>query len=101
MRSVLEQQQHAQLRTRAPSAALRKDRLTRCITLLLEHKDQLIDALDADFGARSKDMSVFTDIVAAIAPLKSARSHLDGWMKMQKRKVTPGALAILGAKAEV
>ena len=101
MRSVLEQQQRAQLRKGPPSAALRKDRLTRCITLLLEHKDQLIDALDADFGARSKDMSVFTDIVAAIAPLKSARSHLDGWMKMQKRKVTPGALAILGAKAEV
>lgn len=101
MRVVLERQQKAQLRQGPPSAALRKDRLTRCITLLLEHKDELIAALDADFGARSKDMSAFTDIVAALAPLKSARSHLDDWMKTRKRKVTPGALAVLGAKAEV
>lgn len=101
MRAVLEAQQAAQTRRGPPSAALRKDRLTRCITLLLTHQNELIDAVNADFGARSRDMTLLTDIVGAIGPLKYARANLESWMKPQRRKVTPSALAILGAKAEV
>ena len=56
-------------------------------TTVITHQDDFVDALNTDFGARSKDMSRFTDIVAAIAPLKHARDHLAGWMKPQARKV--------------
>src|SRR5512147_656371 len=101
MRSVLELQKRVQTAKGPPDARVRKDRLTRAINLLLTHKDDLLDALNADFGNRSRDMGALTDIVAAIAPLKSAREQLEHWMKPQKRKVTPGALALLGAKAEV
>ena len=48
-----------------------KDRLNRCIQLLITHQDDFVDALNTDFGARSKDMSRFTDIVAAIAPRRA------------------------------
>jgi coniferyl-aldehyde dehydrogenase len=44
---------------------------------------------------------LFTDVSGAISPMKHARAHLDAWMKGQKRKVTPAALGLLGAKAEV
>jgi coniferyl-aldehyde dehydrogenase len=101
MRAVLELQKRAQLSKGPPSAALRKDRLTRCISLLLTHQDDLVEAMRQDFGARSPDMTRFTDIAAAIGPLKQARSSLDRWMKPQRRKVTPAALGVLGAKAEV
>lgn len=101
MQSVLERQKRANERKGPPSAAVRKDRLTRCINLLLEHKDEFIEAIQADFGTRSRDMSLFADIAAGIGPLKLARAELEHWMKPQKRKVSPAALAVFGAKAEV
>lgn len=101
MQAILEAQKRANVTKGPPEARLRKDRLNRCIQLLVTHQDEFVDALNADFGARSKDMSRFTDIVAAIAPLKYARDHLTGWMKPQKRKVEPAALGLMGAKAEV
>jgi coniferyl-aldehyde dehydrogenase len=101
MRAVLEIQKQAQLRRGPPDAALRKHRLTRCIELLLTHKDDFVDAIVADFGARSRDMTLLTDIAAAIGPLKQARAELDEWMRPRKRKVSPAALGVLGARAEV
>ena len=86
-----------------PSAALRKDRLTRAIDLLLTHQDELVDAIDADFGARSRDLTLLDrHRRGAIGPLEvRARTISDGWMKPQKRKVSPAALGLFGAKAEV
>lgn len=101
MQTILEAQKRANVSKGPPDARLRKDRLNRCIGLLVTHQDDFVDALNADFGARSRDMSRFTDIVAAIAPLKHARDNVAGWMKPQKRKVSPPALAVLGARAEV
>lgn len=101
MQTLLDIQRRAQLRQGPPSAAVRKERLTRCINLLLTHKDDLVDAIQQDFGTRSRDMTMLTDIAAALSPLKSARAELETWMKPQKRKVTPAALGVLGARAEV
>jgi coniferyl-aldehyde dehydrogenase len=101
MQAVLDAQKRANLAKGPPDARLRKDRLTRCIDLLITHEDDFVDALNADFGARSRDMSRLTDIAGAIAPLKHARESVQGWMKPQKRKVSPAALAMFGAKAEV
>ena len=101
MRAVLDIQKAAQTRRGPPSAALRKQRLTRCIDLLLTHKDDMVDAIISDFGTRSRDMTLLTDIAAAIGPLKQARAELDAWMRPRKRKVTPAALGLLGSKAEV
>jgi coniferyl-aldehyde dehydrogenase len=101
MQTVLDAQKRANLSKGAPDARLRRDRLTRCIDLLITHQDDFVDALNSDFGARSRDMSRLTDIAGAIAPLKHARENLEGWMRPQKRKVSPAALAMFGAKAEV
>jgi coniferyl-aldehyde dehydrogenase len=101
MRTVLDIQKRTNVRKGPPSAALRKDRLTRCINLLLTHQDDFVSAIQSDFGTRSRDMTLLTDVAAAIGPLKQARAELDGWMKPRKRKVTPSALGLFGAKAEV
>lgn len=101
MRVALDAQKRANLSKGPPDARLRKDRLTRCIDLLIAHQDEFVEAMNADFGARSRDMTRLTDIAGALTPLKAARSDLEGWMKPQKRKVTPAALGILGSKAEV
>ena len=98
---VLAMQKRANAAKGPPSAALRRDRLTRCVSMLLTHQDDLVEAIQSDFGARSRDMTLLTDIAAAIGPLKQARAELERWMAPQKRKVTPAALGLLGAKAEV
>lgn len=44
---------------------------------------------------------MFTDIASSIGPLRHAQQHLKHWLKKDKRKVTPGILALLGAKSWV
>lgn len=101
MEAILARQKRANDAKGPPTAQVRRDRLTRCINLLLTHKDELVAAVQADFGARSRDMTLLTDIAAAIGPLKQARAQLEEWMKPRSRKVSPAALGVLGAKAEV
>ncbi len=100
MHALLAAQKAAHLREGAPSAAKRKDRLNRCISILQTHATEIVDALNADFGNRSKEMSMLTDVAGAIGPLKHARDNLDKWMRSEKRKVE-APLNLFGAKAEV
>ncbi|MGD9965354.1 MAG: coniferyl aldehyde dehydrogenase [Hyphomonadaceae bacterium] len=101
MISILELQKRLQISKGPPDARLRKDRLTRAINLVLDHKDEFLEALSADFGARSREMSTFADLAGAIGPLKHARAHFEKWMAPQKRDVSPSALGLFGARAEV
>lgn len=82
------------------TAAVRKDRLQRALKLVLEHKDGFVKALSDDFGHRSVEMSLVTDIMASVKPLKHSLKHLDAWMRPEKRKLD-FPLGLLGAKAEV
>ena len=81
-------------------AETRSDRLNRAINLLLEHRDELIDAMSADFGNRPRAMSLVTDILSSVKPLKHARRHLRSWMKPDKRPLE-FPLGMLGGKAYV
>ena len=101
MNALLGKQKAAHLRDGAPSAAQRIERIDRCIKLLIDNAGAIADALNQDFGSRSKEATAFTDIAASIGPLKHARAHLTKWMAPEKRKVTPAILGLFGAKAEV
>ena len=101
MTALLVKQKTAHLRDGAPSAEKRIERLDRCISLLIDHRRDIEDALIQDFGARSREATAFTDIAASVGPLKHAKDHLRVWMKAEKRKTTPAILGLFGAKAEV
>ena len=101
MRDILERQKLAHLHDGPPSAALRIDRLDRAIGLLVDHAADIADALREDFGHRPVAASLMTDVAASIEPLKHARRHVRHWMCRESRKVSPGALAWLGARAWV
>lgn len=100
MHRILERQKAAHLRDGAPSPAVRKDRINRCIALLVDNANAIAAALDQDFGARSRDMSLLTDVAGSIGPLKFAREKLTQWMKPEKRSVE-APLGLLGARAEI
>lgn len=99
MRQVLERQKQAHIKDGPPSAEKRIEWLDRAINLLVSHKDEVAEALRQDFGHRSVDASLFTDVSGSIGPLKHAKANLKTWMKREKRKVEPALLGLFGARA--
>ena len=67
------------------TAERRIDLLDRCIAILVENKDAIVDALNADFGNRSPEGSLATDVGSTIAALKYAKKNVRKWMKASKR----------------
>ena len=101
MQARLDDQKAAQLRDGAPGAAVRIDRLDRCIGLLVDHRGEIEEALNDDFGSRSREASAFTDVAASIGALKYAKSNVARWMRPERRKTTPAILGLFGAAAQV
>jgi len=82
------------------SLATRIDRLDRCIALLVDNKDAISEAVNADFGCRSPYVTQMMDIMNSIGSLKHVKKHLKKWMKPERR--TPMMpMNFLGAKATV
>ncbi|WP_219723797.1 coniferyl aldehyde dehydrogenase [Burkholderia sp. WAC0059] len=77
----IQRMKEAQLDAGAPTLDVRKDRLNRAIDLLRNHRDELIDAIRADYGNRSRQQTLFADIFAPIEALRHSRDHLDEWMR--------------------
>lgn len=100
MHAVLERQRRAFHAELPVPAAVRIDRLERAIALLVDHGERLVDAMVADYGHRSRDMSRVTDIMGSIKPLKHAKRHLARWMKPEKRR-PEFPMGLFGARAEV
>jgi coniferyl-aldehyde dehydrogenase len=95
------QQQRAAFQAELPvSVEVRRDRLTRAIKLLVENAEDFCTALSDDFGHRSREQSMLTDIVASIRTLKHARKQVARWARPERRPLQ-FPLGLLGAKAEV
>ncbi|MFO1013951.1 MAG: coniferyl aldehyde dehydrogenase [Caulobacteraceae bacterium] len=101
MRDVLARQKAAHIRDGAPTLEQRTARIDRALALLTAYKDEIIKALNDDFGNRAAEVSGITDIGASMGPLRHAKANLKTWMKPEKRKTTPAILGLFGAKAEV
>ena len=101
METLLARQQDAHRRDGAPPAALRIDRLDRAIGVLVDHAGDIADALSDDFGHRSRQGSLVSDVASSIEALKHAKRHVRRWMRRDYRGVSPGILRLLGARAWV
>ena len=100
MQAALDRQRKALLTEGVVSAETRIDRIDRAINILKKHGPRFGDAMAADFGHRSQELSKQTDIDGSIEPLKYARKHLRNWMKPEKRKVM-FPLGLLGARGRL
>ncbi len=80
--------------------ATRKDRLRRAAAMIRDHANGFCDALSEDFGHRSREQSMITDIASSIGALDHARKYLDRWAKRDARGVQ-FPLGWLGARAWV
>jgi coniferyl-aldehyde dehydrogenase len=100
MEALLEKQRAAFLAEGFVSAETRLDRLNRALLLVHDNQTAIADAIDQDFGNRSRHQSLMSDVYATMESLKHAKKHLRRWMKSEKRKV-PMPLSLFGAKARV
>ena len=64
MQSLLEKQRAAFIAEGFVSAETRLDRLERALSLLRDHQDEIADAIDQDFGNRSRHQSLMSDVYA-------------------------------------
>lgn len=100
MKALLARQRAAFMAELPVTAAVRKDRLRRAADLVLTHKDRFVKALSDDFGHRSAEQTLVTDIMASVKPLRHAMKHLDAWMRPERRKLD-FPLGLLGARAHI
>ena len=69
------QMKQKQLADGIPDAAMRKDRLQRCIDLLVDNREALAQALDEDFGGRSPNLSQMSEVMQGLAHYKHAMKN--------------------------
>ena len=100
MADVLKRQRAAFTAALPEPVSVRRDRIDRAIALLIDHKDDFAKAVSADFGHRSTEQTLMTDIMPSVGALKHAKKHFEAWGRNEKRK-TMFPLGLLGAKAEV
>ncbi len=100
MMTLLERQKKAHLDQGPPSAEQRIEWLDKAIGLIVDHTDEIADTLRRDFGHRSVEQSLLTDVAGSIGPLKFAKENVRKWMRPERRKST-FPLGLFGAKSEV
>jgi coniferyl-aldehyde dehydrogenase len=71
-----------------PSLAVRRDRLDRLLALTSTHQEEIVAAVSADFGHRSRHETELADIFAVLSALRHTRRHVRRWMK-PRRVATP------------
>ncbi len=100
MLALLERQRRAWLDEGVVSLATRRDRIERAMGVVRDNAERFVEAMRADFGHRSVHQSMFTDIMASMAPLKHAHKQVARWMKPEKRS-PEFPMGLLGASARV
>jgi coniferyl-aldehyde dehydrogenase len=98
MRELVETQRASFMDALPEPLSVRKDRLKRAAAMIADHAARFCDALSEDFGHRSREQTMLTDIAGSIGPIKHALKNLERWAKPEKRGVQ-FPLGLLGAKA--
>jgi coniferyl-aldehyde dehydrogenase len=68
--------------------------------LLGDHRNEICEAMAADYVVRAPEQTLLADVVACVDGIKHAKKHLRRWMRPSRR--SPNfPLGLLGAKAHV
>ncbi|UTT48361.1 aldehyde dehydrogenase family protein [Rhodococcus gordoniae] len=82
---LLEKQRRQFRAQRTSTAVQRRERIQSVIDMLVARTDEIVDAIDADFGGRHPGYSTTNDVLGSLSALKYARDHLEEWMRPQQR----------------
>jgi coniferyl-aldehyde dehydrogenase len=95
LQAALELQRRAYQREPVPGYRERLQDLRTLARFLRENREALIDAVNRDYGSRSRHETLFAELVPVLEGVKHTLRHLRGWMQPQRRAVDlllfPGA----------
>ena len=100
MQGILDRQRATFVAARPEPLSVRRDRLKRLKALLLDNAEALCAAMSADFGNRSREMSMMSDVVAGVSLVNYCQKNLARWSRPEKRH-TNFPLGLLGARSEL
>ena len=107
--AALDLQRAAYFAHPVPSYGERRADLLKLQAFVRDNKDGLVDAVNADYGNRSRHETLFTEIFTVIDGVDHVLKHLKKWMKPQRRsvdlrnffgarnRVVPQPLGVVGA----
>ncbi|MBV1870128.1 MAG: coniferyl aldehyde dehydrogenase [Gammaproteobacteria bacterium] len=78
---LLQQQQTAFLDNGAPDYKQRIEALNKLKKAIGEYKEEIVAAVQADFGHRSDTETWITEVVSVLNEIVATKSHLKKWMK--------------------
>jgi coniferyl-aldehyde dehydrogenase len=85
MQRVLDAQKKHFIDEGSPSIELRVDRLNRLKSLIIDNRYDFVDALNEDYGNRSKNTSIMTDAYSIVPDINNAIKNIKKWTKTDKR----------------
>ena len=95
LNAAFKKQREAYLANPIPDYEQRKQDLLTLKKMLNENRDEIVEAINQDYGNRSRHESLFAEVIAVTDGINDAIKHLKKWMKPQKRHVDtslyPGA----------
>ena len=100
MNKVLSEQKDFFIKNGSPSVELRIDRLQRLKSLIMDNRYDFVDALNTDFGNRSNNASMLSDVYGIMPAINLAIKNVKKWSKPEK-KSSNFSFGLLGAKSYV
>jgi len=109
LEATLQLQRAAYFADPVPSYAQRKADLLKLKAFIRDHREALVEAVNADYGNRSRHETLFTEIFTVMDGVDHVLKHLRKWMKPQRRsvdlrnflgarnRVVPQPLGVVGA----
>ncbi len=107
LRELLDVQRAAHRADPMPSVAVRRNRIDRLLALVLDNSDELVAAIVADFGSKSRTATLSTEVVGMLSNIEHTRKNLKKWMRTRKMlrgsrltrlsaEVVPSPLGVVG-----
>ncbi len=84
---------------RFPIHAQRVADLKALVRLVADNREALVEAVNRDYGCRSRFETTFTEIAVTLDGLQHAIKQLKKWMKPQKRHTDPMQMPLTKARA--
>jgi coniferyl-aldehyde dehydrogenase len=95
LQAALELQRRACARDPVPGCDERRADLAALRRFIVENREALIDAVNRDYGTRSRHETLFAELVPVLDGIRHARGRLRKWMRPQRRgidlRLFPGA----------
>ena len=73
-----------------PRYSVRRDRVRQLLTAVQDRREELVRAMSADFGHRSREESLIADIWTTLNSGRHILAHLKGWMRPEPRPIRVG-----------